>query len=229
MKSVYKRECPLCKNMISYSDKSILYRKKSKNQICRSCWKKQKISDRIDYIRNCPSCKQKLEYSDYRTFWSACKKNKVCKSCSKVGNLSRKGQKCSLKHKLNLSISHKGKIISQQSKYKMRLAAIKRMKDKGILPYRNFNSIACQYFDKLNREKGWNLQHALNGGEVECYGYFLDAYDKQRNIIVEYDEPSHQRPLINKKDKIRQKELINHLNCKFYRYREWENKLIQVI
>ena len=111
----------------------------------------------------------------------------------------------------------------------MRLAAIKRMKDKGILTYRNFNKNACRFFDELNKERGWELQHALNGGEVEVYGYFLDAYDKNKNLVVEYDEPSHDRPCIKKKDKIRQNNIINYLKCKFYRYKEAENKLIKVV
>lgn len=225
----YQRKCPSCKNMIEYSDKSILYRKKSIGQICRNCWKIKRASEKNKCIRNCPKCKKKIQYSDYRTYWNACKHNCICKSCSKIGNPSRSGQRCSKQHKLKLSIIHKGRIISNTSKYKMRLAAIKRMKDKGILTYRNFNKNACRFFDELNKERGWELQHALNGGEVEVYGYFLDAYDKNKNLVVEYDEPSHDRPCIKKKDKIRQNNIINYLKCKFYRYKEAENKLIKVV
>ena len=68
----------------------------------------------------------------------------------------------------------------------------------------------------------------MNGGEIECCGYFLDGYDKNKNIIVEYDEPRHQRPSVQKKDTLRQKILINHLSCDFYRYKEWENELIKI-
>jgi hypothetical protein len=31
----------------------------------------------------------------------------------------------------------------------------------------------------------------LNGGELRCLGYWMDAYDKNKNIVVEYDEPYH--------------------------------------
>lgn len=37
----------------------------------------------------------------------------------------------------------------------------------------------------------WNLRHAENGGEIIKFGYFLDAYDEEKNIVVEYDEPRH--------------------------------------
>jgi hypothetical protein len=125
------------------------------------------------------------------------------------------------------------KILSSMTdsvKYKMRLSAIKRIERMGVnKACRNYNVNACEYFDKLNRENGWNLQHAKNGGEIEIYGYFLDAYDKERNIVVEYDEPRHDRPHIKKKDTIRQNNIIKHLGeCKFYRFKELSNQLIQI-
>lgn len=88
---------------------------------------------------------------------------------------------------------------------------------------------ACDYFDKLNKEMGWNLQHALNGGEIIICGYWIDSYDKEKNIIVEYDEPKHyidiQNNILNNKDFYRQLTLIIHLKCKFYRYNEKTNNL----
>ena len=39
---------------------------------------------------------------------------------------------------------------------------------------------------------GWTIQHAENGGEFYTgIGYWLDAYDKEKNIALEYDEPKH--------------------------------------
>lgn len=222
------RKCPKCHKDIYYSDRGVLYRKSIKNRICRTCWKDHLKSERIKLIRHCPACKKEVEYSSYRNFWSANKKNQKCKSCSKMGNSSRRGQKCSSSHKLKIGMAHKGKKISENSKYKMRLAAIRRMDALGITQYRNYNPAACHYFDGLNKEKGWNLQHAENGGEVQMRGYFVDAYDKNRNIVVEYDEPSHDAPSKSKKDKVRQSEIISHLGCKFYRYKESTGKLVSV-
>jgi hypothetical protein len=98
----------------------------------------------------------------------------------------------------------------------------------GITQYRNYNPTACKYFDILSTIMGWNLQHATNGGEVVVCGYFLDAYDKVKNIVVEYDEPYHDRPSEIKKDIKRQIEIINELKCDFYRYKESTGDLIKV-
>lgn len=100
----------------------------------------------------------------------------------------------------------------------------------GNIHARSFNKIACDYFNQLNLEMGWNLQHAQNGGEVECHGYFLDAYDKDRNIVVEYDESRHYK-LINEnwvlipKDVERMTDIKSYLNCQFYRYNEMTSEL----
>lgn len=164
-----------------------------------------------------------------------------CKGLTKNNceKLKMAGKKCSKTKKLRykyLSNEEKEKIrqriiksMTEKTKYKMRISAIKRMKNSGILACRNFNPKACEYFDKLNKERGWNLQHAKNGGEIEIYGYFLDAYDKYKNLVVEYDEPRHDRPQIKKKDEIRQNNIINYLKCKFYRYKELDDQLIEIV
>lgn len=87
-----------------------------------------------------------------------------------------------------------------------------------------YNVNACKYIDKLNEEKGWNLQHALNGGEIKLFGYYVDGYDKERNIVFEYDEPKHysniRDNILKEKDIERQEYIISKLNCEFYRYNE---------
>lgn len=89
---------------------------------------------------------------------------------------------------------------------------------------------ACQYFDRLNLEKGWNLIHALNGGEFRVGRYSLDAYDSDRNIVVEYDEPkTHLKRLMrNSKDILRETHIKNMLGCKFFRYSEESGILYEV-
>lgn len=159
------------------------------------------------------------------------------KTSIKIKEMSRK---CSITKKRNyesLSPDEKEKIrqkilssMTDGVRYKMRLSAIKRMERLGVSKTcRNYNINACEYFDKLNVENGWKLQHARNGGEIEVYGYFLDAYDKENNIIVEYDEPHHNKPYIKEKDEIRQDNIIKYIDeCKFYRFNETSNKLIQI-
>jgi len=138
-----------------------------------------------------------------------------------------KGRTLSDETKLKIGIKSKNRIRSEETKRKVRESILRRIRKFGKSG--NYNLFACKYFDKLNKENGWNLQHALNGGEVECIGYSLDGYDKDKNIIVEYDEMHHKKPCIQKRDEMRQNRLINHLNCQFYRYREWDNKLVRII
>lgn len=102
----------------------------------------------------------------------------------------------------------------------------------GNIHARSFNKYACQYFDRISEEHGWNLQHATNGGEVECHGYFLDAYDKRRNIVVEYDESRHYKVNENvwsliPRDVTRMNDIKHYLRCEFYRYNEKTGKLLK--
>ena len=68
------------------------------------------------------------------------------------------------------------------------------------------------------------MQHALNGGEILCLGYWLDGYDKDLNIVFEYDEARHYKDIKNNiltdKDIQRQQNIINKLQCEFWRYNE---------
>ena len=114
---------------------------------------------------------------------------------------------------------------------KLREHRIEQIKKLGVITS-NYNPEACRVFDDLNRKNGWNLQHALNGGECKVCGYFLDAYDSEKNIVVEYDEPHHYcfgRKLKNK-DSIRQSRIIERLNpTQFLRYDEEQQNLYDVI
>lgn len=118
-------------------------------------------------------------------------------------------------------------------KRKRRLSLINRLKKLHGSIRVNYNVKSIPFFDKLSKERGWNLQHAENGGEFYTgIGYFVDAYDKQRNIVVEYDEPRHyidvKNNILTEKDLNRQKEIIEHLHCEFWRYNETMNVLWKV-
>ena len=93
----------------------------------------------------------------------------------------------------------------------------------------NFNEKACKYIDSLNQEKGWNLKHALNGGEKRVGPYYLDGYDQELNIAFEYDEKYHHRNKnIEERDKLRQEYIISQLKCEFWRYDEKMGLLYKV-
>ena len=111
---------------------------------------------------------------------------------------------------------------SDETKEKLREKAIEYInKCKGPIQPR-YSIEGCHFFDILNDKYGWNLQHAENGGEIIVNGYFLDAYDKKLNIVVEYDEEAHYDDLyeniLSDKDIYRQNQIIKALNCTFFRY-----------
>lgn len=121
---------------------------------------------------------------------------------------------------------------TENTKEKIRKSTIdyiSNLNDKCIARY---SKTACEYIDKLNIQNNWNLQHAENGGEVQIFGYFLDGYDKELNIVFEYDEPYHYIDKYNnilcEKDITRQNYIIKKLNCKFYRYNEALDLFYQV-
>jgi hypothetical protein len=92
--------------------------------------------------------------------------------------------------------------------------------------FNNHNPVACEYFDRLSKERGWNLTHARNGGEHVVLGYFLDAYDAKRNIVVEYDEDYHfVGGKLRQEDIDRMNKIRHTLGCRFFRYDEPKKEL----
>ena len=103
----------------------------------------------------------------------------------------------------------------------MRKSTLKYLeKTKGqVIPRYNINSIPI--IEEYGKQYGYNFKHAENGGEyhVKELGYWLDAYDIDKNIVLEIDEKHHfdRNGNLKEKDLIRQREIENLLNCKFIR------------
>lgn len=79
----------------------------------------------------------------------------------------------------------------------------------------NYNKEGCLIIEEYGQKHGYNFQHAENGGEIylENLGYWLDGYDRDKNVVIEYMEKHHRYR--TKKDKQRKKEIIEFLNCKY--------------
>lgn len=114
-----------------------------------------------------------------------------------------------------------GKKMNDVSKMKCRVSTFKYLSNvKGqIVPRYNVKSIPL--IEEYGERHGYNFQHAENGGEfyIKELGYFLDAYDQEKNVVLEIDEKHHfdQNGKLRKKDLIRQKEIIDFLGCEFKR------------
>jgi len=104
---------------------------------------------------------------------------------------------------------------------KMRLRKIKKIEFYHGKCYPNYNHEGCKLIDEYGKEHDYNFQHAENGGEyhIKELGYWVDAYDKIRNTVLEIDEPVHydKNGNLKKRDLERQKEITDFLGCKFIR------------
>lgn len=187
-----KRNCPKCNKILFYKNKRQLLKAIRNNTICKSC--SIKITNPHLY-----SCLWKTHINDENKSWT-----KKCPRCNSL-------QTYKTKRNLNKAII--------KNQVCMKCQSIVRRNTSINNP--NYNPRACNYFEELNKHHNWNLQHAMNGGEVKCLQYWLDAYDKDKNIVVEYDEPIHYRySKLRDKDIYRMNEIIQTLKCRFFRYNE---------
>ena len=101
-----------------------------------------------------------------------------------------------------------------------RLKTIKRIKKNKLNGNQltpNFNLDACRLFDEIMNEKNIHIQHAKNGGEhhIKELGYWVDGFDKENNVVYEFDEKYHKYQ--TEKDLIRENEIKLFLKCEFIR------------
>lgn len=156
------------------------------------------------------------------------------KTAEEINEIHKKSQKTKKEKFISgeLNGSFKGKSHNEETKEKIRESTIKYLeKTKGSCKAR-YSIIACKYIDELNKKNNWNLQHAENGGEVQLFGYFVDGYDKNLNIVFEFDEPSHyidiENNILKEKDIKRQNYIKSKLNCEFYRYNQQLDLLYKI-
>lgn len=121
---------------------------------------------------------------------------------------------------------------TEDTKRKIRISTLKYMEQTfGPLSVR-YNKSSIAYINSLNEKYNWNLQHAENGGEICIDGYYLDGYDKELNIVFEYDEPRHyidvENSILVQRDIDRQNYIINKLKCRFFRYNERMDYLYEI-
>jgi hypothetical protein len=121
-----------------------------------------------------------------------------------------------------------GRSASIHRRLKLRLFQVKFLEKilskNGRSSSPNFNPTACVAIEEYGKKHGYKFQHALNGGEyyIKELNYWVDGYDKKKNVVIEYDEPHHFLPdgKLLHEDKIRQKRIEKLLKCKFIRIKE---------
>lgn len=227
----FVKNCSECGKEMSYTFKQSLDTSIRRNCLCRMCSKKGKRSvnfGKVGFWKNkVGPNKGKVVSDDFRK-----------KMVSIV-----KGRKHTEESKRKMSLNTIGKntwsknrIVSVETRTKLRLKRIEDLRRKGIFPgskvSKNYNLKGCELMEKIQNKLGYRFQHALNGGEVEICGFFVDGFDKNKNVVFEYDENHHYDSFGNlrEEDECRQKCIIEKINpTMFLRYNESSNKLIDVL
>lgn len=235
---MFYRNCPQCSIKLEYTDKYNRNSAEKQKKLCKSCSLRNSyglnklerfelIDDKKIYVRDCPSCGNAIKTKDRRKYLNAVRQRILCRSCNsfnryglnKLPNVEfingnrmffRLCPSCNEKV-YNKSMAH----IRLSIKRKTTCVSCTMAKTKFIFP--NYNPTACKLIDEYGAQNGYNFQHAENGGEflVPTTRYFVDGYDKQKNVVIEIDESHHKYQL--EKDVEREQTIKSILGCKFIR------------
>lgn len=198
---------------------------------------KRKRGTPSQYFKSCPTCDNKIFFCDKYRLNDSVKNNKECGSCAKTGNKNPFYGKIYTKEerringiKVKNSPKYKKWIQSGETSRRSREMVLRRIMEIGI-PI-GVNKNGCKFFKELNNKLKWNgiyFDNSPTKMEHKVLGYLLDYYEPTLNIIVEWDEERHYKSSVQReKDIIRQKNLINHLNCQFYRIREKTKEISKI-
>lgn len=218
-------KCRTCSTNISKSKISKILKEKYKNgEIVKkiSEIQKSKISQTLKNKFKSGEIKPNMEGAHSKESREKMSKSKIGVKQSHESNIKR-SISC---RKSRCGFSNKGKKHTDETKLKFRLNMIKRLSETCQNFHPPYNKNGCLFFDKIMEKTNTFIQHALNGGEfhIKELGYWVDGYDKENNIVYEWDEERHHYldGNLTEKDIKRQKDIENFLNCKFIRLREKE-------
>jgi very-short-patch-repair endonuclease len=190
--------------------------------------------------KNCPKCNRIISYVNKYVLQKGIESKSICKWCRTHTKKTKERMSGSNNgmygiHRYDKLNPFYGKQHTNEAKRKMRIAACKRIlelqrndKDGRI---NNIGTKEGKYFSQIERDRGWNgiyyekshCQHLI--GEL---GYFVDYYEPTLNIVIEYDEPRHYyNGVLKTKDIKRMKEIKTYLKCEFWRYDEYNKRLMK--
>lgn len=236
-----KRNCPKCGINLYYTNQRSYNESNKVQRPCQVCSRYGHPADRkIGKLeRKCPQCHNIIVYKSLIGCYNATRNNSTCSSCSVKTQwknpLDRSKKINSLKKVKHTEKWHKkiannrrknGTYITpEEVKEKHRINKIERMMKDGVLIWPSYNKKACQIFDRIEKDLSWNGQYATKGKEKRIGRYWVDYYEPNKNIVIEYDEKYHFDINGNLKlrDIERQKWITNKIQCKFYRINENTN------
>lgn len=211
--SVFKRACPNCGSEISYTLKSNRTRAEKRSKVCKSCSARSKVysSETLKKLTERGKLNKGYKHTDGA-------KDKIRKAG--LGRTHTEETKAKISSANAGNQWNVGRVCSEETKTKIRLNRLKvistnKFNGHQVIP--SFNPKGCKAIDAYGAEHGYTFQHAMNGGEhlIEELGYWVDGYDKEKNVVIEYDEPRHKYQ--REKDEQRQQNITEHLRCTFIR------------
>lgn len=213
---LYTRMCPTCGRDIYYANKNILKSSISKGRPCKVCTNILQRGREFTI-----ECRDKLKSSAIKRY--ASKENRLQLSESQKKRYSIP------ENRLNLSRIHI-KRYSDQTQRKLTSLAVKRAMHLPEIRKRHIEAIHQSKWVKVKTDIGqleliekWNhLGFKFEPNYQICTDsdlFYIDGYDKEHNVVLEYDSKYHRKPVQQTKDLLRQNKIIDILKPKkFWRY-----------
>lgn len=221
--SDYNRICPVCQKIIPYISFRSFKNADKYNRKCKSCCK---IGTTNPFFGKIHTKKTKTIMSTNKMgeknpkYWLG-KTRKFSDNTKKKFSDSQKNRYKNPTEKNNTSKTVKIAMHNTETRKKHIKALhqskwIKVRTDKGQL----------ELLEKWNR-LGFNFEPNFQV-KTEIDLFYVDGYDKERNVVIEYDGKYHQKPIQKEKDLIRQQKIAEFLHPKkFWRYdvvnKSWKN------
>lgn len=219
-----EKNCLHCNSVVSVYPKQINFKYCSRNcRVKAISLDKEKIKLSKTLKINCKTCNKEVATVDKNKLYCSV----ICKTNDKKGINGN----CVICNKIFYSFPTHSKTKSTcskecrliQWKETSRVNCINRLKNSisGFTP--NYNKEACKIIELYGEENNYNFQHALNGGEyyIKELGYWVDGYDKEKNVVIEFDEnKKFKNNKLKEKHILREEKIIKFLKCKFIRLKE---------
>jgi len=185
----------------------------------------------------CPSCKEVRVIRTRESVRRSLASTMKCNKCSKVG--THIGKKLSKSIRDNMSISQKNRYLNNDERLKTG-KIVKISMHRPDVRERHINALHRSKWIKVKTDHGqielinkWNsigFNFEINH-QIKIFNdlFYLDGYDSERNVVIEYDSKYHNKPNRKILDKQRENKIINFLNpTAFRRYNSTDKKFIDV-
>lgn len=201
----------------------------------------------MNFSKHCPICNSKMTYIHKCHLNESIRKNRMCKNCKinlSIGTIPpNKGVPCSEETKLKIgassSIKNKERYSNEEERKKTSLF-VKKAMHRPEIRKKHLEGLLRSKWIKVRTDKGQleliEKRNRLGFNFEPNYQvktdsdlFYVDGYDKEKNVVLEYDSKYHLRKTQKEKDLIRQHKIINILKPnKFWRFNS-ESKIYKNI